>query len=195
MSENPRQGDDENRIEIEDVDDLDSIFDEADPPRDDAGQGAAGETPEAQADGVSAELEELRDRLLRVTADYQNYKRRSQQETVTAREQQLISVARELATVMDHFDRALEVDSETTAAEDVLKGVMMVRDELMRALQRLGIQRIDVRVGDEFDPNLHEAMFRQPCEGVESNHITAQLHPGYKVNNKTVRPAGVSVAE
>ena len=58
-----------------------------------------------------------------------------------------------------------------------------------------GAPLTEVNVGDEFDPNLHEAMMRQPSDEIESNHVTAQLHPGYSVNGKTVRPAGVIIAE
>ena len=64
----------------------------------------------------------------------------------------------------------------------------------MNALQRFGVQRIDARQGDAFDPNLHEALMRQEQEGVESDHVVMQMQPGYTIGEKTIRPAKVSVA-
>jgi molecular chaperone GrpE len=146
-------------------------------------------------DDPQKQIIQLQDRLLRVTADYQNYVRRSQQNITTSLEQQLIGIARELVTVLDHFDRAVEVDPQATSTEDLLAGVTIVRDELMRALGRYDIERIDVKKGDPFDPNRHEAMMRQPLEDVESGHIASQFQAGYALKDKTIRPAGVSVAE
>ena len=146
-------------------------------------------------EALQREKEELHQRLLRVSADYQNYVRRSQSEATKAKEQQLIGMARELVTVLDHFDHALEVDAQKTSTEALMKGVAMVRDELMRTLARFGVERIDAQVGEAFDPNRHEAMMRQPSDEVESNHVAAQLQPGYAIENKTIRPAKVAVAE
>ena len=144
---------------------------------------------------VQQERDELHDRLLRTMADYQNYARRAEQNIIHAREQSLMATAKQLVTVLDHFDHAVQIDHETTSTEDLLRGVIMVRDELLKTLQNLGIERLDVQVGTPFDPIRHEAMMRQPSDEVESNHITVQLQPGYMLGDKTVRPAKVSVAE
>ena len=154
--------------------------------------------PEVAVDPLVAlekERDELHERLLRVSADYQNYVRRSSQNVTAARDQQLIEIAKALITVLDHFDRALAVDPQKTTSASLLEGVQMVRDELLRALERLGIQRLNVKTGDAFDPNYHEALMRQPVEGVESDHVAEQLQPGYTLGEKTVRPAQVTVAE
>ncbi len=159
---------------------------------------AANEPAEGRAaalDALQRERDELESKLLRAMADYQNYARRAEQNVVAAREQQLMAVAKSLITVLDHFDRALEVDPEKTSTRDLLKGVTIVRDELMRALQSFGIERLDVQSGEPFDPNRHEALMRQPSEEVESNHVTSQFQPGYQLKDKTIRPAQVSVAE
>jgi molecular chaperone GrpE len=141
------------------------------------------------------ELEQLRERLIRVSADYENFKKRSYGNIQTSLEQQLMSVVRDLLPVLDHFDRAVEVDPEATTTEDLLSGVNLVRDELLRMLNRYGIERIDVEQGEPFDPNRHQAMMRQPAEDVESDHVAEQLQPGYALKNMTIRPAGVTVAE
>jgi len=151
-----------------------------------------GTDPVAQ---MQAERDALEDKLKRTIADYQNFARRAEQNIDTARRQQLIDVAKQLITVLDHFDHALAVDPAKTSAEDLLKGVTIVRDELMRALSSFGVQRLDVQAGEAFDPNRHEALMRQPSDEIESNHVTAQLQPGYVIGDITIRPAKVSIAE
>ena len=164
----------------------------AEQPSEDSLQGD--ETAEASAT-VDQELEETQQRLLRVSADYQNYVRRSQQHVTDAREQQLMSVARSLLTVLDHFDRALEVDLEKTSAAALLEGMQIVRQELLRALEQHGVTRLDAQAGDEFDPMRHEALMRTASDEIEPNHVVDQLQPGYVLGDKTLRPVQVSLAE
>jgi molecular chaperone GrpE len=144
---------------------------------------------------LQKERDELESRLLRVAADYQNYARRSEQNITSAREQQVIDMARRLLHVMDHFDHAVEVDPDKTSTQDLLQGVMIVRTELLQALNSFGVQRVEVQPGEPFDPNRHEALMRQESERVESDHVTMQLNPGYMLGDKVIRPARVAVAE
>ena len=144
---------------------------------------------------LRAEKRELEERLLRVSADYQNYAKRSQSNLIVAQQQKVMDIARGLVAALDHFDRALEVDPEKTATADLLQGVTSIKDELLKALQSFGIQRIDVEPGTEFDPVRHEAMLRQPHEDIASGHVVMQLLPGYVVDDRVVRPAQVGVAE
>jgi len=145
-------------------------------------------------ENLQAERDELESKLLRVSADYQNFARRAQQNVDSAVEQKLMDIARGLVTVMDHFDRALDVQTDGEAS-GVLQGVTMVHDELMATLNRFGIERVDVEAGTEFDPNRHEALMRQPSDEIESNHVTMQMQPGYVLGDKVIRAAQVGVAE
>jgi len=159
---------------------------------------AAENEAETEEQGVlsrlQAERDELESKLLRVSADYQNFARRAQQNVDSAVEQKLVDMARSLVTVLDHFDRALE-GQDKDKAEGVLRGVFMVHEELLATLNRFGIERLDVAPGTEFDPNQHEALMRQPSDEVESNHVTMQMQPGYVLGEKVIRPAQVGVAE
>jgi len=172
----------------------------------DAAEGVeATPTPPAESEDVMAsvqqERDELEQKLLRVSADYQNFARRSQQNITAAGEQKAFDMAKALVTVLDHFDRALEAantdaDADTSAAGgDLHRGVTMVHTELLATLGRFGIERLDVQPGDAFDPMKHEALMRQPSEDVESGRITMQMLPGYTLGEKVVRPAQVGVAE
>ncbi len=144
---------------------------------------------------LTRELAELNDRYLRLAADYQNYARRAEQKSGEAREQQTMDIARALVPVLDHFERALNIDAQSAAMPSVLAGVQMVQDELNRVMERFGVKRIDVQPGEELDPRRHEALMRQPAVNVPTNHVVAQLQPGYALGEKTIRPAKVSVAE
>ena len=159
---------------------------------------AAEHEAETEEQGVlsrlQAERDELESKLLRVSADYQNFARRAQQNVDSAVQQKIMDIARGLVTVMDHFDRALHGHNKDEA-DGVLQGVFMVHDELMSTLNRFGIERLDVEPGTEFDPNRHEALMRQPAEGIESNHVTMQMQSGYVLGEKVIRPAQVGVAE
>jgi molecular chaperone GrpE len=146
-------------------------------------------------DKLQAERDDLESRLLRVSADYQNFVRRSQQNIAAARDQEVMAMAKALVNVLDHFDSALGVDPQKTKPADLLQGVQIVRDELLKTLEGFGVRRLDVVQGEEFDPTRHEAMLRQHVEGLDPNHVAAQFQPGYVLGDKTVRPAKVSVTE
>lgn len=192
MSENDELNENTNEPSDFDLDEAEGALEFPDLELD--GDGA----PPAEADPLSdmrVERDALEDKLRRTIADYQNFARRAEQNVVMARRQQLIDVAKQLVPVLDHFEHALAVDTEKISAADLLKGVGIVRDELMRTLASFGVQRLDVQAGEAFDPNRHEALMRQPGGKIESNHVTAQLQPGYMLNDVTIRPAKVSIAE
>ena len=151
--------------------------------------------PEDEVTTLKKRVADLEASVLRAAADYQNAVRRSQQNSVNAREHALMDISKDLLTVVDQFDHAVNFDVEASNPKALLDGVLMVRDELGRTLERFGVKRIEVSRGDEFDPNHHEAMMKQPADDLESNQIVAQLQPGYVINDKALRPAKVSVAE
>lgn len=151
--------------------------------------------PQARIEQLEQEISELNSRLLRAHADYQNAVRRGQLNVTEARQQQIRDVALPLVSVIDHFDRAMEVDVESVSAASVLQGVQIVRDELLRSLEGFGVKRIEAEVGAEFDPHLHEALMQQPSEEIPSQHIVTELQPGYRLGERTLRPAKVIVAQ
>lgn len=166
-----------------------------DPLDPDAAAAQAGAVIDDEFKAVQAERDELEAKLMRTAADYQNFVRRSQQNVAAEKQETLMKVARALVGVLDNFDRALELDPETTSATDMHKGVASIQASLVQALEGFGLKKIVANPGDEFDPNLHEALMRQPSDEFESNHIAAQFMPGYVLKDHPVRPAQVSVAE
>lgn len=157
---------------------------------------------DTQSDAAVAELAALRlerddldARLKRTAADYQNYVRRSAREVLGAREQGKVELVRSLISSLDHLDRAMAVDAASTTAAEVQKGVSSTIEELAKAMASVGVTKIKPEPGDEFDPNVHEALMHMPAEGVESGRVAMTLMPGYLVGEVPVRPAQVSVAQ
>ncbi len=162
-----------------------------------------GETPAREADpdetaAMLAQLEsernELNDRYLRAVADYQNVARRAHRDAEEARHQARKAVVLDVLTVLDHFDLALGQDPATATAEQIVGGVRVIRDELMKVLQMHGVELVSAEPNAEFDPNRHQAVVQQAAEGVQPGHIVATLKPGYVLGERVVRPAMVSVA-
>ncbi|MEM1099176.1 MAG: nucleotide exchange factor GrpE [Planctomycetota bacterium] len=159
-----------------------------------AGRGSEEIEPAANP-ALKAERDELESKLLRTAADYQNYVRRATREIEATRHQRIVDVARAMTTVLDHFDRALQVEADKTSVEEVLQGVGSIREELLKALAAFGLERVEVEPGEEFDPNRHEALMHQPTEGFDSGQVVQTLMPGYFVKDTPVRPAQVAVAQ
>ncbi len=155
------------------------------------------ELSEAAAELVH-QLEQERDEALaarqRALADFRNYQRRAAESEYRAVQGGAAGVMRSLLEVVDHFDLALGQDTKQMTVEQLLGGVRIVRDELVKALESHGVERIDPACGDEFDPNRHQAMMHQPDEKVQPNHIVCVLQSGYQMGDLVLRPAKVTVA-
>jgi molecular chaperone GrpE len=149
------------------------------------------ETPESLQQRVAtleAELRERREDLLRERAEVENFKRRMQREKTEALRYALEPLVRDLLPVVDNLERAL-AHAETAAVVD---GVKMVHKGLVDALTRGGVERVD-SVGQPFDPNLHEAIAQVDSAECAPGAVVAQFQPGYRLHDRLVRPAMVTV--
>ncbi|MHB1156295.1 MAG: nucleotide exchange factor GrpE [Phycisphaerales bacterium] len=148
----------------------------------------------SETEALQRERDELFARLQRVSADYANYIKRSTQNLSDGIEFAKGDLMRQLIPVLDHFENALGVEPASDDAKALRDGVKIVRDELLKALQMAGVEKIDANVGDAFDPTIHEAMLHQPAEGVKANGVSMVFSPGYRFGKRTLRPAKVAVA-
>jgi molecular chaperone GrpE len=136
----------------------------------------------------------------RTQADFENFRKRMARENKLAVDKGVAKLAKELLPALDHFDLALKAATQpnssagTGGEDDVAKGFVMVRDELVAALGRVGIQPFSPD-GEPFDPNEHEAMVSQPAEGVEPGSVLEVYQQGYRINGAVLRPARVVVAQ
>jgi molecular chaperone GrpE len=143
---------------------------------------------------LQAELDEAVEARKRALADFANYQRRAAQNERQAALGGEANVVRSILGVLDHFEMALDQDRKQMTIEQLLGGIRIVRDELVRVLESFDVQPIDPAVGDEFDPNMHQAVMQQPTRDIAPNGIVSVLQAGYKMGDIVLRPAKVSVA-
>lgn len=165
------------------------------------GQEWGPESAEAAIERVSAlehELDETKNKLLRTIADYQNSQRRALQNEQQAKADGVSRIVSDVATILDHFDLALGQDPSKVTVDQLVGGVRVIREELLKVLGRNGVSLIEPKPNDEFQPGRHEAVMQQPAEGIEPGHIVATFAPGFLLTMLTgeriIRPARVAVA-
>lgn len=148
---------------------------------------------------LEAELDDAKSRTLRTMADFQNYQRRAVQNEQVARQQGIQTLAGSVAGVIDHFDVALSQDLSKATPRQIVDGIRVVRDELLKALASHGVTLITPEPGEEFRPGRHEAVMQQQAAGVEPGHIVSTLQAGYLMTDhlgeRVLRPAKVIVAQ
>ncbi len=127
----------------------------------------------------------------RTQADFENYRKRMARENAAAQDRGVAKVARELLPALDHLEHALKA---VEGDEGVAKGFMLVRDEIVAALGRAGIESFFPK-GAPFDPNEHEAMASHPSEDAEPGTVIEVYQQGYRHNGTVLRPARVVVAQ
>jgi molecular chaperone GrpE len=183
------------------------------------GGNPSGETPETEDAGASGENEASPDgpdeqtaagqeesgdaRYMRLAADFQNYKKRTEKEKSDIYAYANEKFAADLLDVIDNFERALgqgaapgPADAETDggADEKFLEGMKLIMDQLVNVLERNDVSEIDA-AGAEFDPNLHHAVQMEESGEYESGKVTRVIQKGYKIKDKVLRPAMVMVAK
>ncbi len=136
-----------------------------------------------------------RERMLRLRADFDNYRKRTERERAEIERYALADVLRELLPVVDNLERALSVQGMPSAAgeaNDLHKGVEMIARQFQELLKRYGLVPI-VAVGERFDPSVHEAVFQEESEGVLTPTVALELQRGYRLNDRLLRPSLVKV--
>jgi len=153
-----------------------------------------------------AQLEELRaraakadenwDRLLRSTADFDNFKKRAAREKIEAAQYASFSLLQKLLPVLDNFEMALAAaqNAQGDKLAAMQSGVLMIQQQLKNALVETGLEEIDA-AGRPFDPNFHEAVSEQESAEAAEGSVLQQLRKGYKFKERLLRPATVIVAK
>ena len=155
---------------------------------------AAVDTQPASSAGTADDGAKFLALAQRTQADFENYRKRMARENAAAIDRGVGKLAKELLPALDHLDHALKAAEAHDADEEVTKGFALVRDEIVRALDRVGIQPFAPQ-GELFDPNEHEAMAQQPSEGAEAGTVIEVYQQGYRINGAVLRPARVVVAQ
>jgi molecular chaperone GrpE len=129
----------------------------------------------------------------RTKADFENYRKRAARETAAAQERGIVKLALELLPAVDNLDRALEATDGSGDSENLVSGLKLVHAGVLTALARVGIEPYSPQ-GEQFDPEVHEAVAQQPVEGVEPGTIVEVYQRGYLLGDSVLRPASVVVA-
>ena len=155
---------------------------------------AAPETVEQLVARLEREKSETHDRMLRVAADFENYKRRARRDmddaSIRAKEQ----VLREVLPVLDNLDRALQATSRGGTVEALAQGVKLVEKQLLAGLEKFGIKGFEAK-GQPFDPSRHEAIQQVETDAVPPGTVAEEFARGYVIGDRLLRPAMVAVAK
>lgn len=163
-------------------------------------QAASGEEPNAESEleTLKAELTETKDRMFRVAAEAENYKKRIEREKEAIVKYAGESILRELLNTLDNLDRAIEqggtdVDDSDEKLKAMLEGVELTRKGLAGTLEKFEVTPLE-SVGQAFNPNEHEAMTMEPSDEVPANHVLREFAKGYTFKDRLLRPAKVVVS-
>ncbi|MGD8343063.1 MAG: nucleotide exchange factor GrpE [Desulfobacterales bacterium] len=140
------------------------------------------------------EAKEAHERLLRVSADYENYKKRSAREMEDFRKYANQSLLKEMLTVVDNLELAINsAEEEKNADEKLIEGLNLTRDEMLRVFEKFNVKPISAR-GEIFDPAFHEAVMREETDDYPENTVLSEFQKGYLIHDRLLRPAMVVVA-
>jgi molecular chaperone GrpE len=176
-----------------DVNDLDvgadGAADPAPAPTDPAGAASSDELARAVE-----EREQLRDRLLRTAAEFDNFRKRIDRERREMADRVSEGVLLDVLPIVDDLERALSAEAGGDGADAYRRGVELIHRQLTDLLARRGVKPMEA-LGADFDPHLHQAVASEPAEGHRDGEVIAELRRGYLLNDRLLRPAMVKVAQ
>ncbi len=155
--------------------------------------------PEQRIAQLESDLEVARDRMLRLAADLENTRRRAAREKTEASQYALTNFARDLLTVADNFQRALETapanpaDASRDILSGIINGIRLTENELIKVLERNGVHRVHP-AGEPFDPHLHQAIAEVPGNGEPKGHVVDVAQTGFTIGDRVLRAAMVTVS-
>ena len=143
---------------------------------------------------LQKEIEALKASELRIRADFDNFRRRTNEENAKRVKFASQSVIEKLIPLIDNFERALQVNATSEDAKQIQSGVDMIHRQLLDVLNAEQVEVIEA-VGQPFDPNFHQAVMQEPSDEFESGIVTMELQKGYTMHGRVIRPSMVKVAE
>lgn len=189
------------------LEEMQQEIDEAEAAQEDAAEGSEEEAPEeaasegaamqeeiealkGQVEKLTGDLQEKKDRLLRLQADFDNFRRRSAKEREEISAVVTQNFCKDMLPLLDNFERAMA--AETKDVEAFQKGVEMIFTQFQEVLKKNGLEQIEA-VGQKFDPNFHQAVMRVEDPEKEDDTVAQELQKGYMVKGHVIRPSMVQV--
>ncbi len=153
------------------------------------------DTAQRADDEAERSIAELRDKYLRLAAEFDNYRKRTTRERAEAGTRAQGELVKHIVDSLDDLGRVIAVDPASTDARSVIEGVDLVAKKLLKALTAAGLEIVDP-VNQTFDPALHEAVATEPALSPEDDHVVSQVfQPGYRFAGQLLRPARVVVRQ
>ena len=148
----------------------------------------------ADTDELQKQRDDYYDRLLRKTAEFDNYRKRVERDRQSMADAVTTDVVRDLLPLVDDLERALKADTGAEGADAYRKGVELIHRQMIEILRKRGVQPIEA-LGADFDPHFHQAIAHEPAEGRRDGEVVEEFGRGYTLNDKLIRPAIVKVAK
>ncbi len=152
-------------------------------------------SPDSKLAAAEQEKKEIYDRLLRVSAEFENYKKRSARETENFKKFANESLVRELLPVADDMERAIASSVRESSSHPVLDGVTIIFEKLLKILDSFGVKPVESAVGKAFDPGFHEAAMLEESDDYPENTVIREFQKGYMLHDRLLRPAMVVVSK
>ena len=151
-------------------------------------------TAVADADELQRQRDDFYDRLLRKTAEFDNYRKRVERDRQSMAEAVAADAVKDLLPLVDDLERALKADTGADGAEAYRKGVELIHRQLLEILRKRGVRAIEA-LGTDFDPHFHQAIAHEPAEGRRDGEVIEEFGRGYMLGDRLIRPAIVKVAK
>ena len=150
----------------------------------------------SELDALRAERDEFKDRFMRALADAENSRKRAERDRREAEQYGGTRISRDLLPVYDNLKRALDAatDDTRTQAAALIEGVELTLRELTNVMTKHGVKPVSPAVGEQFDPQLHQAMFEAPVPGTKAGQIIQVMTEGFTLHDRLLRPAQVGVS-
>lgn len=156
--------------------------------------GQALEDVQAKLDAREKDCREAYDRLLRVTAEFENYKKRMSREMEDFRKYANQSLLKEMLSVVDHIELAIQAaEAPSSAGASMVEGLNLTLKEFLRILEKFKVRPIEA-VGQPFNPQMHEAIMQEATDRLPENTVVREMQKGYTISDRLLRPALVVVA-
>lgn len=161
------------------------------------GNGAAQDQTDVDVAALQKDRDETYDRLLRMTAEFDNYRKRTDRERKDLSDYLTMDVVRDLLPAVDDLERAMAAPGPIATNPELARyheGITLIHRQLLDQLRRRNVEPLEV-VGLMFDPEWHEAVADEPAEGRPDGQIVAELRRGYRIGSRLLRAAMVKVAK
>ncbi|ADW17097.1 GrpE protein [Desulfobulbus propionicus DSM 2032] len=155
-------------------------------------------TPESEAETLQRQLDESRDQLMRIAAEFENYKKRMERERGKLLKYAGENILRDLLTTLDNLDRAVEqgnaeAEDDSKKLEAMLQGIELTRKGLVATMERYGVEPL-AAIGLSFNPDEHDALTMEASDEVPANHVLREFAKGYRFKDRVLRHAQVVVS-